>query len=198
MHMWTFVLQDGQGRQFYAYARMYGWKEEKSYGSFRWTSEPRYCPYKDDTYGQIRIEEKLGSKFDLSQYRQEKGRRLDCEIWEDYIFTCTKDNVGEIAEILTDMYFAETEFSNWSCLCCPVNDERGEEIFVYERGVITKELQHQEKDIIEQTVYDYILQELNVQTGETTILYNDIVEVRKANSMGIQRHSDRTHGKLSL
>ena len=26
---------------------------------------------------------------------------------------------------------------------------------------------------------------LNVQTGETTILYNDIAEVRKANSMGI-------------
>lgn len=41
------------------------------------------------------------------------------------------------------------------------------------------------KLVFEENGMTFKSHKLNVQTGETTILYNDIVEVRKANSMGI-------------
>lgn len=156
VHMWTFVLQDNQGRQFYAYARLYG-LVEKGDGNSHVLD---YFSYMDDTYGQLYIEEGLGNKFDLYQYRQEKGSRLDDSEWEDYIFICTKNNVAEIAELLTEIYFKETEFSNGGCLKCLVNNEEGEALFSYYWGNVTRELQKQDKEITEQTVYAYILQEL--------------------------------------
>lgn len=156
VHMWTFVLRDNQGRQFYAYARSYG-LVEKGDGNPYATD---YFSYIDDTYGQLYIEEELGNKFDLYQYRQEKGSRLDDPEWEDYIFICTKNNVAEIAELLTEIYFKETEFSNGGCLKCLVNNEEGETLFSYYWWDITRELQKQDKEITEQTVYAYILQEL--------------------------------------
>lgn len=156
VHMWIYALQDTQGRQFYAYVRGYGLVENGD-GNFHATD---YFSYIDDTYGQLCIEESLDKKYDLSQYRQEKGSRLDEPNWEDYLFTCTKDNAAETAELLTEIYFKETEFSNGGCLKCLVNSEEGETLFSYYWWDITRELQKQEKEITEQAVYEYILQEL--------------------------------------
>ena len=139
-----------------AYARSYGLIEKGDGNSHA----SDYFSYIDDTYGQLYIEEELGNKFDLYQYRQEKGSRLDDPEWEDYIFICTKNNVAEIAELLTEIYFKETEFSNGGCLKCLVNNEEGEMLFSYYWWDITRELQKQDKEITEQTVYAYILQEL--------------------------------------
>ncbi len=156
VHMWTFVLQDNQERQFYAYVRLYG-LVEKGDGNFH---APDYFSYIEDTYGQLCIEERMGNKFDLHQYRQEKGSRLDGSNWEDYIFICTKNNVTEIAELLTEIYFKETEFCNGGSLKCLVNSEEGETLFSYYWWNVTRELQKQDKEITEQTVYAYFLQEL--------------------------------------
>lgn len=156
VHMWTYVLRDNQGRQFYVYARAYGLVEKGDGSSYF----PDYYYYIDDTYGQLCIEERLGNKFDLYQYRQEKGSRLDDTEWEDYIFICTKNNVAEIAELLTEIYFEETEFGNGGCLKCLVNNEEGETLFSYYWWDITRELQKQNKEITEETVYTYILQKL--------------------------------------
>ena len=156
VHIWTFLLQDGQGRQFHAYVRLYG-LVEKGDGNFH---EPDYSSYIDDTYGQLCIEERLGSQFDLYQYRQEKGNKLEDARWEDYIFICSENNVAEIAELLTKIYFAEPEFGNGGCLKCLVKKEGGEPLFSYYWWDITRALQKQEKEITEQTVYAYLLQEL--------------------------------------
>lgn len=161
VHLWTFVLQDSQGRQFYAYEYGYG-LIEKGDGDFVATD---YYYYTDDTYGQLCIEERLDDKYDLSQYRQEKGSRLDSPYWDDYIFVCTKENADEIAELLTEIYFKETEFSNGGCLRCSVNNEQGETLFSYHWWNITRELQEQNIKITEQTVYAYILQELKIGLG---------------------------------
>jgi len=131
VHMWAFVLHDNQERQFYAYVRLYG-LVEKGDGNFH---APDYFSYIDDTYGQLCIKERLGNKFDLYQYRQEKGKRPGDSEWEDYIFICTKNNAAEIAELLTEIYFKETEFCNeGGCLECLVNSEEGERLFSYYRG----------------------------------------------------------------
>lgn len=156
VHLWTFTLKDNQGRQFYAYVRSYGLVKIGDGNSHA----ADYSSYIDDTYGQLCIEERFGDKFDLYQYRQEKGSRLADPEWEDYIFICTKNNVTEIAELLTEIYFKETEFSNGGCLKCLVNNEEGESLFSYYWWDITRELQKQDKEITEQTVYAYILQEL--------------------------------------
>lgn len=156
VHMWTFTLQDNQGREFLTYVRLYG-LIEKGDGNFQASD---YSSYIDDTYGQLCIEERLDDPFDLHRYRQEKGSRLDEPKWEDYIFTCTKDNMAEIAELLTEIYFEEAEFSGGGCLNCLVNKEDGETLFSYFGHDITRELQKQEKEITEQTVQAYILQEL--------------------------------------
>lgn len=154
VHMWTYAFQDSQGRQFYTYVRLYG-VIEKGDGN---AHAPDYFTYVDDTYGQLCIEERLGDKFDLYKYRQEKASRfLDRE---DYIFICTKDNAEEIAEILTEIYFEEMEFSSSGCLQCLVNHEEGEELFSYSRSSITRKLQEQDKEITKETVYTYILQEI--------------------------------------
>ena len=58
------------------------------------------------------------------------------------------------------MYFEETKFSNGGCLRCLVNNEVGEELFSYHWWGITKKLQNQSGEITEQTLYAYILQEL--------------------------------------
>lgn len=156
VHMWTFVLQDGQGRQFNAYVRVYGLVE-------KWDGNPYisdYSNYIDDTYGQLCIEERLGNQFDLQKYRQEKGSRLDNPRWEDYLFVCTKDNAAETADLLTKMYFQEKEFSDGGCLKCSVNNEEGETLFSYYWWDITRKLQKQGEEITERAVSEYILQEL--------------------------------------
>lgn len=94
----------------------------------------------------------------MQQYRQEKGNVLPYQ--PDYIFVYTGDNADEIAEILTQMYFEETEFSSGSCLRCLVNNEKGEEIFTYYRGSVTNKIQNQGIEIAEQTVYEYFFQKL--------------------------------------
>lgn len=156
IHMWTFTFLDSQGRQFYVYDRISGLGKNGE-GAFY---HPDYYngDYIDDTYGQLCVEERLGDKFNLQQCRQEKGNVLPYQA--DYIFVCTKDNADEIAEILTKMYFEETEFSSGGCLRCLVNNEMGEEMFSYHWWSITKKLQNENKKITEQTVYAYILQEL--------------------------------------
>lgn len=160
VHLWTYTLRDDQGRQFNAYGRWYS-SVEKGDGN---PYAVEYYDFSEDTYGQLCIEERLGGKFDLDQYRQEKGSRLnDDSKWEDYIFICTENNTAEIAELLTDMYFEETEFSNGGCLNCLVNNEEGETLFSYYWWEITRELQKQNKEITEETVYTYILQKLENQ-----------------------------------
>lgn len=154
VHMWTYAFQDSQGRQFNTYVRLYGVVEKRDGNSHA----PDYFTYVDDTYGQLCIEERLGDKFDLYKYRQEKVSRFPNR--EDYIFICTKDNAEEIAEILTEIYFEEMEFGNYSCLLCLVNNEEGEELFSYSRSSITRKLQEQNKEITKETVYTYILREI--------------------------------------
>ncbi len=154
VHMWTYAFQDSQGRQFYTYVRLYG-VIEKGDGN---SHAPDYFTYVDDTYGQLCIEERLGDKFDLYKYRQEKASCFPNG--DDYIFIYTKDNAEEIAEILTEIYFEEMEFSNYGCLLCVVNNEEGEELFSYSRWSITRKLQEQDKEITKETVYTYILQEI--------------------------------------
>lgn len=155
-HMWTFTLRDDQGREFCTFDRSYGTSEKE--GAFY---HPDYYSfdYIDDTYGQICLEERLGDRFNLQKYRQEKGGILPCQ--KDYIFVCTKGDEDEIAEILTEIYFAEAEFSSGGCLRCLVNDGKGEEMFSYHWWTVTRKLQQQQqKEITRQTVYEYILQEL--------------------------------------
>ncbi len=154
IYMWTFTFQDSQGRQFYSYLCLYG-RSEKGEGLFY---APDYSTYVDDTYAQLCIEERLGDKFDLYKYRQEKASVFPNR--EDYIFICTKDSIEEIAEILTEIYFEEMEFSSCSCLLCLVNNEEGEELFSYHGSSITRKLQEQDKEITKETVYTYILQEI--------------------------------------
>ena len=140
IHMWIFTFRDSQGRQFYVYDRISG-SGKKLDGAFY---HPDYynSDYIDDTYGQLCVEERLGDKFNLQQYRQEKGSVLPYQ--EDYIFVCTKDNADEIAKILTEMYFEETKFSNGGCLRCLVNNEVGEELFSYHWWGLTKKLQNKQ------------------------------------------------------
>ena len=154
VHMWTYEFQDSQGGQFYTYVRLYG-VSEKGDGN---SHAPDYSSYIDDTYGQLCIEERLGDKFDLYKYRQEKASRFPNR--EDYIFICAKDNAEEIAEILTEIYFEEMKFSNSGCLLCLVNNEEGEKLFSYFGWSITRKLQEQDKEITKETVYTYILQEI--------------------------------------
>lgn len=161
MHMWTFTFRDSQGRQFYVYDRISGsGSSAEDLGLDGAFDHPDYYnkDYIDDTYGQLCIEERLGDRYNLQQYRQEKGNVLPYQ--PDYIFVYTGDNADEIAEILTQMYFEETEFSNGSCLRCLVNNEKGEEIFTYYRGSVTNKIQNQGIEITEQTVYEYFLQKL--------------------------------------
>ena len=154
IYKWTFTFQDSEGRQFYTFVWLYGGRE-RGEGMFY---APDYYSYIDDTYGQLCIEEKLGDKYDLYKYRQDKVSRFPDG--EDYIFICTKDNTEEIAEMLTEIYFAETEFSDNSCLYCRVNDEHGEKLFSYFWSSVTRNLQKQNKEIKKETVYAYILQEI--------------------------------------
>ena len=157
VHLWTYTLRDDQGRQFNAYGRWYS-SVEKGDGN---PYAVEYYGFSENTYGQLCIEERLGGKFDLDQYRQEKGSRLnDDSKWEDYIFICTENNTAEIAELLKDMYFEETEFSNGGCLKCLVNNEKGETLFSYYWWEITREFQKKNKKITEETVYTYILEKL--------------------------------------
>lgn len=160
VHIWTYKLKDNQGKQFYAYVYRYGSVGIPFDGNSCATD---YYNYIDTNYGQLCIEERLGNQFDLSQYRQEKGVRYDDLYWVDYIFICTENNTAEIAELLTDMYFKEPEFSDGGYLNCLVNNEEGETLFSYYWWEITRELQKQNKEITEETVYTYILQKLENQ-----------------------------------
>ena len=58
--------------------------------------------------GQLCIEERLGSQFDLYQYRQEKGSRLDTSEWEDRCFLIigeiSQENCRNRINMLTDIY----------------------------------------------------------------------------------------------
>lgn len=187
VHIWTFELLDNQGRQFYAYVRLYG-LAEKGDGNFH---DPDYSSYIDDTYGQLCIEERLGGKYDLYQYRQEKGSRPGDSEWEDYIFICTKNNVDEMVKLLTEVYFKETEFSNGGCLKCLVNNEEGKELFSYYWWNITRELQKQGKEVTEQTVCAYMLQELQNKLFPHIASYN----VEKSQNGYVVSITD-IHGKL--
>ena len=154
VHMWTYTFEDSNGRQFYVYVRLCGLSERGS-GNFH---APDYSSYVNDTYGQLCLEERLGDKYDLYKYRQDKVSRFPDG--EDYIFISTKDNTKEIAEMLTEIYFAETEFSDNGCLYCRVNNEHGEELFSYFWSSVSRNLQKQNKEITKETVYAYILQEI--------------------------------------
>ena len=158
MHMWTFAFEDSQGRQFYVYDRISGSAKNVDVDGAFYHLDYYNKDYIDDTYGQPCMEERLGDKYDLQQYRQEKGNVLPYQ--PDYIFVYTEDNADEIAEILTKMYFEETEFCNGGCLRCLVNNEMGEKMFTYYWGTVTNKLQNQGIKITEQTVYEYFLQEM--------------------------------------
>ena len=62
--------------------------------------------------------------------------------------------------MLMEIYFVETEFSDKGCLCCRVNNEEGEKLFMYFWSDITRNLQKQNKEITKETVCAYILQEI--------------------------------------
>ncbi len=156
MHMWTFTFRDSQGRQFYVYDRISGSAKNVNVDGAFYHPDYYNISYIDDTYGQLCIEESLGDKYDLQQYRQEKGNVLPYQ--PDYIFVYTEDNADEIAEILTKIYFEEIGFSNGNCLRCLVNNEMGEKMFTYLRGAVTHNLQNEGVQISEQTVYEYFMQ----------------------------------------
>jgi hypothetical protein len=79
-----------QGRQFYAYARLYG----------------------------------LIEKGDGNSHASDYFSYIDDLEWEDYIFICTKNNVAEIAELLTEIYFKETDYGFLTnSASCSINKE---------------------------------------------------------------------------
>ncbi len=164
MHMWTFTFRDSRGRQFYVYDRISGSgssAEDLGLDGAFYHLDYYNKAYIDDTYGPLCMEEILGDKFNLQQYRQEKGNVHPYQ--PDYIFVYTEDNADEIAEILTEMYFKETEFSSGGCLRCLVNNEMGEEMFTYHWGAVTHKLQNQGIEITEETVYAYFLGKMQNQ-----------------------------------
>lgn len=158
IHMWTFAFEDSQGRQFFVYDRISGSGKNVDLDGAFYHLDYYNKAYIDDTYGQLCMEERLIDQYDLQKYRQEKGNVLPYQ--PDYIFVCTTNNADEVAKILTQMYFAEIEFSNGGCLRCIVNNEMGEKLFSYYWGTVTNKLRNQGITINEQTVYAYILQEL--------------------------------------
>lgn len=160
-YIWTFVLQDSSGRQFETYLKTYGTSGRA--GDFY---ESDYSTSITDTYAQVLIEERLGDKYDLQRRRVSK---VGLSTGIDYLFYCTednpidgtKDNLLEIVEVLTEIYFIETEF-NWEAyLTYSVHNLRPEgEDFKYDCEEVTKELQERGEEITYETVYNYFLQRL--------------------------------------
>lgn len=152
---WIFVLRDEEGRMFHAYLAKYA-PHKIGYGDY---AIENYYGKSGDTYGQIRIEEYLGDKYNLSSYREDKAVGFP-DKKKDYLFVCREDNKEQIADILTSIYFSETEISDQGCLECVVTDEDEKELFCYWRKSVTKEMQDNNKEITEDTIYDYFLRQI--------------------------------------
>ena len=153
INRWTFLLSDNEGRLCYSYLWMYG------VGPVAGNPvEIEYHMRITDSYEQLRVEEYLEDEFCLSQYRQQIPDKY--EDWVDYVFIYTENNSDEIAEILTKVYFTEPEYSRYGRLKCRVSNEDGEEVFWYDRIKIRDKLQNEGIEITQETIYEYIIQEL--------------------------------------
>ena len=149
-YIWTFEMQDDSGRQFTAYLWRNG--SSKSRGSSI-REEYEYMNVASD-YGQILVEEFLKNDLNLYKYRQQKNNTL--LDGKEYIFIYPEDNLSEIAEMLTKIYFAEKEISKYGCVRCAVINDKGQEIYTYTYLSIAKEV----GESSEETVYNYIMQKL--------------------------------------
>lgn len=151
---WIFTMQDSEGRQFYTYLVR---------GSAFWIDGDFGGDYfsncSGDTYGQVRIEEYLENEYGLSRYREDKSVG-EPQKKADYVFVCSNGHADEIAEILTGIYFTETEFSKSGWVDCKVNNEDGDEMFFFRGKSVADDLKKENKEITETCVYEYILQKL--------------------------------------
>lgn len=150
---WIYTMQDSMGRQFFVCTGGY---YGTSMGAFY---HPDYYNSASDTYCQVRIEEYLEKEYGLSRYRIDTTDVFP-ENSADYIFVCTEENEDNIAEILTRIYFTETEFSYDGCLYCLVKNQDGEMIYSYRRSLVKKELQDKDTEITEKSIYDHFLQQI--------------------------------------
>ncbi len=153
IHIWTYTFEDTSERIFCAY--LWGYGLTKNGGNFH---EPDYSTYRSETYGQIRLEECIPKEYELYKYRQNKdNENLDVD---DYLFICKDENKAYIAEILTQIFFKEATFSPNGCLRCLVEDENGEELYVYWSNTIKGDLKKKGAEITEEAVQEYILEQL--------------------------------------
>lgn len=158
IYEWTYTCRDEAGRTFEVYVKGAGSSNHILAGN---TNASDYTTYVSDTYAQLRIEEYFGDTYDLSEYRQDKGGGLLAP--RDYEFVYMNENAEDIAEILSDMYFAETEFSQEGTLSCIVYDEEKNEVFDYSHRRLRDALQHETMDITEQSVKAYIVREIHTE-----------------------------------
>ena len=154
VHIWTFIFEDDTGKRFSAYLWGYGLVKSGD-GNFH---SADYSTYYTDDYGQLFIEERLGNTFDLQKYRCVKNSQQLTK--EDYVFVCSEHNEGEIANILTQMYFEEIKAHKCGGLLCLVYNDIDNLIFKYTHENITLEMQDSGEEITEETVYAYIFKML--------------------------------------
>lgn len=156
VHLWTFDLEDDAGRPCQAFVRCYGLVKTGDGNAHA----PDYFTAVDDTYGQLRLEERLADTIDLRPYRLQKGSDPGRAVWEDYRFACAENGEAEIAALLTEIYFAEAEISAWGCVRCAVCGEAGETLFSYDRRNVTRALQEQGVEATREAVYGFLMRAL--------------------------------------
>ena len=160
IYLWRYTFKDDNGRVFYAHLWGYGFSIVNG-NHF----EPDYgAAAQSETYGQLRIEECMPQEYELYKYRQEKN--YGASSVQDYLFVCKDGNKEYIAEILTQIFFKEATFSPNGCLRCLVEDENGEELYVYWRNTIKGDLKKQGAEITEEAVQEYILEQLKKGKGD--------------------------------
>lgn len=124
VYTWTFTLYDEEGTKFHAYLWLFG---SHQYGEGM-SHELDYCAaYMSNDYGQLVIEKHLGEQLDFAQYRRLKSSENPDE--PDYLFVYKENNVEEIANILTEIYFEEKEYVQGVGLRCKVTDKKGKELY---------------------------------------------------------------------
>lgn len=153
VYTWTFTLYDEEGTKFHAYLWLFG---SHQYGEGM-SHELDYCAaYMSNDYGQLVIEKHLGEQLDFAQYRRLKSSENPDE--PDYLFVYKENNVEEIANILTEIYFEEKEYVQGVGLRCKVTDKKGKELYSYTCWDITTNVK--DEDITTENVYNYILNEI--------------------------------------
>ncbi len=157
IHIWTYHLCDEEGREFDAFKCGYG-VEGKGDGCLY---ADDYYNYRTDTYGQIRIEECLNEKYDLTRFRCSKD--ISNQETDDYHFICTGENAEMIADMITDIVFEEITFCSEGGIICSVSDESGNEILSISQGEIKSIFKKESLEMTYDNVQNYIMDVLSTR-----------------------------------